>query len=307
MPEWGILLGPPYYKHRRSKDVALRKIVIIGVGSFGGFLCKHLSEIESVEQIYVIDDDIIEPKNIKTSVYRIAQIGEYKVDALVEMFKDDISILGFATKYIEGKTILPKADLVIDCRDVVCDRGTDIDVRFYISGRSLVIDSRKNVKCPNEYQGSYSINLAKNEISKASFFAAQIIGSKQIENLRKNYLIKTVDLDVLPEILNKSIKETLENRSDILYEVFDQTNRIYGLEENIEPIMTINQKADIPILIPNRTELILPKRSLHTTSDLIEKLTELVKSKNNFRNFIIVLRERNGEKYVELLEETGGS
>jgi hypothetical protein len=296
--------------NRRTEDVVFRKIVVIGIGSFGGFLCKHLSELESVEQLYIIDDDIVEAKNIKNSIYKISQIGENKVDALTDIIENDISVLGFKIEYIEGKTILPKSDLVIDCRDIVCDRMTEIDIKFYISGRSLVMDSRKNVKCPNQYQGSYSVKLTKNEISKAAFFAAQIIGSNQIKNLINSHLIQAVELDVLPEILNKSIKETLENRSDLMYEVFDQTNRIYGLEESIEPIMTMNKKQDVPVLIPEKNIKdfsTIPKGSLNTVSDLIENLTNIVKRENSIKNFIVVMRERNGMKYVELLEETGGS
>lgn len=290
--------------------MVLRKITVIGVGSFGGFLCKHLSELETTEQIDVIDEDVVEAKNIKNSIYRISQVGEFKVDALKELIRDDVIVRTFVSNYVEGKTKLPKSDLVIDCRDMVCDRMTEIDVKFYISGRSLVIDSRKNVKCPTEYKGSYSISLSKNEINKAAFFAAQIIGSDQIDNLKRNSVIKIVDLDVLPEILNKSIKESLENKSDLIYEVFDQTNRIYGLEENINPIMKMNERKDVAVLIPEkriRDFSIIPRGTLHTTSDLIEQLTNIVKRKGDFKNFIVVIRERNGEEYVELLEETGGS
>ena len=42
--------------------MTLRKITVIGTGSFGGFLCKHLSELESVKQLYIIDNDIVEAK-----------------------------------------------------------------------------------------------------------------------------------------------------------------------------------------------------------------------------------------------------
>jgi len=299
--------------------LSLRKILVIGVGSFGGFLCKHLSELESIKQLYVIDDDFVETKNVRNSIYKISQVGEYKVDALSDIIEDDISVLGFRTKYVEGKTKLPKVDLVIDCRDVVCDRAAQIDVRMYISGRVLIIDCRKNVKCRQEYAGEYSINLTKSEIRKAAFFGAQIISSNQLKNLMKTKLIQTVDLDLIPTAINKSIKETIENKSDLLYEVFDHTNRIYGLEEQIEPIMKENKKSNIKVLIGEREQQILPdfpttnysiipKGSLHTSTDLVESLTNLVKGRGDFMNFIIVMKEgTDGSQYIELLEETGGS
>ena len=286
----------------------LRKIVVIGVGSFGGFLCKHLSELELTKQLYIIDDDIVELGNVKNSIYTISQVGDYKVDALEELIQDDVSVMGFNVPYIEGRTKLPPTDLVIDCRDVVCDRGNQIDTRLSISGRQLIIDCRKNVKCHKKYSGSYSINLSKNEISKAAFFASQIIESYQFDELMKNRLIKTIDLDVLPGIIDKSIKETLENKSDIIYEVFDQSNRIHGLEEHIDPIMKMNSKRDVMVKVADTdTSHIITKDSLFTSSDLIEKLTEMVKDQNDFMNYLVVMKKDSGVPYVELIEESGGS
>lgn len=301
--------------------MSLRKILVIGVGSFGGFLCKHLSELEFVKELFIVDFDSVEPKNARNSVYSISQVGEYKVDALKEIIQDDVLVREFKSKYEEGKTKLPKIDLVIDCRDMVCDRGNEIDIRFYISGRVLVMDSRKNIKCHTEYEGSYNISLTKSEIRKAAFFAAQAIDSHQLQTLLKSRSIQTVDLNLLPGIINKSIKETLENKSDLLYEVLDETDRIHGLEENIAPIMRINKKNDVRVVIGEKPreifnlphiaktkDFIIQRGSLRTSTDLVETLTNLVKGKGDFMNFIVLVKEDpNGKPYIELLEETGGS
>ena len=80
------------------------------------------------------------------------------------------------------------------------------------------------------------------------------------------------------------------------------------MEENIQPIMKLNKKKDIKVLIAERPmDFSLPMGSLNTSSDLTEALTEMVKRSNNFTNFIVVMKEKNGEHYVELIEETGGS
>lgn len=301
--------------------MSLRKILVIGVGSFGGFLCKHLSELEYVDQLYFVDHDLVESKNTRNSIYTMSQVGEYKVDALTEIIQDDVSVLGFKNRYIEGKTKLPNVDLVIDCRDIVCDRGKHIDIKLFISGKVLVIDCRKNVKIRHEYKGSYSINLTKNEISRAAFFASQIINSKQLKKMRKNKLIQTVDLNLIPVAINKSIKESLENKSDLLYEVLEESDRIHGLEEHITPIMKLSRENDIKVIvadkkhqdfkIPEFNEIrypIIPKGSLNTSTDLIESLTDLVKQSSDTMNFIVTIKEESdGSKYIELLEETGGS
>lgn len=300
--------------------MSLKKIIVIGVGSFGGFLCKHLSELETVKELYIIDYDFVESKNVRNSVYSISQVGEYKVDALKELIQDEVFVMDFKTSYVEGKTKLPKADLVIDCRDMVCDRDNEIDVRLYISGRMLVIDCRQNVKCHQEYKGAYNTSLSKSEIRKAAFYAAQIINSGELKTLKGNGLIQTIDLDLIPGILTKAVNESLANKTDLIYEVFDHTERIQRLDEHITPIMTLNKSQDIKVILAeNKDEQlipkvaktkysIIPKRSLETSSDLIERLTNLVKERGDFMNFIVVLKEGvDGKQYVELLEETGGT
>jgi hypothetical protein len=300
--------------------VSLKRITVIGIGSFGGFLCKHLSELESVKELHIIDYDFVESKNVRNSIYSISQVGEYKVDALKEIINDEVFVMEFKAAYEEGKTKLPKTDLVIDCRDVVCDRGNEIDVRLYISGRVLIIDCRKNVKCHQEYKGAYNTSLTKSEIRKAAFYAAQIISSSGLSTLKGNGLIQTIDLDLIPGVLTKAVNETLANKSDLIYEVFDHTERIQRLDEHIKPIMTLNRTQDIKIVLADNKEekafpkvaktkyAIIPKRSLQTSSDLIERLTNLVKEKGDFMNFIVVLKEEaNGRQYIELLEETGGT
>lgn len=300
--------------------MSLKRITVIGIGSFGGFLCKHLSELESVKELHIIDYDFVESKNVRNSIYSISQVGEYKVDALKEIINDEVFVMEFKAAYEEGKTKLPKTDLVIDCRDVVCDRGNEIDVRLYISGRVLIIDCRKNVKCHQEYKGAYNTSLTKSEIRKAAFYAAQIISSSGLSTLKGNGLIQTIDLDLIPGVLTKAVNETLANKSDLIYEVFDHTERIQRLDEHIKPIMTLNRTQDIKIVLADNKEekafpkvaktkyAIIPKRSLQTSSDLIERLTNLVKEKGDFMNFIVVLKEEaNGRQYIELLEETGGT
>jgi len=297
--------------------VSLKKITVIGTGSFGGFLCKHLSDLETVKELHIIDDDLVEAKNIRNSIYSIHQVGEYKVDALKEILQENVNVMNFKSNYIEGKTILPNTDLVIDCRDVVCDRGSEIDVRLYISERVLVIDCRKNVKCAHAYKGTYNTSLSKSEINKAAFFAAQIIISEELKNLKENSLIQTVNLNLIPEVMTRAIKESLENKSEVLYEVFDQTERIQRLDEYIKPIMKLNRQENIKVVISDGTlsrlpeenkYAIIPKGRLTNASDLTEFLTQMVKRQGSFTNFILVMKEgHDGKKYIELLEETGAT
>lgn len=316
-----------------------KKVAIIGLGTLGGFLCKHISELESVKELIIIDYDFVETKDIYRTIYDYSKVGESKVSALKQIISDDVTVMEFNHKYIEGKTKLPKCDLVIDCRDVVCDRLGEIDVRLYISGTILILDCRKLVKNKCQYEGSYTINLSRTEINRAAFFATQIINSDQIENLIRNNLVQRLDLNLLPELMERAIKESLDNKVDIIYELSDGSERLQCIEENIKPILDLNEKQDVDIFIGSRpkpkklptkpkklptkllekisnfkmpeelksTYALIPKNSLTSSDDVISNLASLVKKRGGVSNFIVTIKKENGNNYVELLEETGAA
>jgi len=308
----------------------MKRIAVIGLGTLGGALCKNISEMESIDELIIIDYDILESKNIHNSVYKASHIGETKVDALKEIIENDIHVIPLNMKYKEGKTPLPKCDLVVDCRDVVCDRDKEIDVRLYISGKILIIDCRKNVRTQHNYEGSYRRHLSKSELNKAGFFASQIICSEEINHLKKNNIVQRIDLNLLPSIINKAMKKRFDNHIDIIYEAVDGSDRLQCLTENIQPIMTLNKGSDVNVYIGERESknlclvkpfrpvdtiqeapktkfAVIPHNSLRNSNDLIHALSEIVRTQHNLVNFIVTVREWNGETFVELLEETGAA
>jgi len=310
----------------------LRKVAVIGIGTLGGFVSKHLSELHEVKELVIIDDDFVEIKDTFRSIYDYSKVGEYKVNALKDIVSNDVKVTAINRKYIEGETVLPKCDLIIDCRDVVCNRLNEIDVRLYISGKVLVIDCRKKVTTSCSYEGSYTVALSKSEINKAAFFACQILESKQLDNLIHNNLIQRLDLDLLPELLDKAIKKALDNKMDIIYELSDGSERLLSLEENIKPIMALNRSSDIDVIVAEKpkpkkfpTKIldkikpfkmpdvattkheIIPKGTLVDSNDVITSLAAIVKKQKSISNFIVVSGYKDGRAYIELLEETGAA
>lgn len=308
----------------------MKRIAVIGLGTLGGAICKHISEMEVVDELVLIDYDVVESKNTKNSVYTASQIGETKVDALKELIKENINVIPITKKYKEGRTKIPECDLVIDCRDVVCNRGNEIDVRMYITGKILIVDCRKNVKTQYNYSGGYRQQLTKSELNKAGFFASQIICSDEIKNLIESKSVQRIDLNLLPSIINEAVEKSIKNRVDIIYEQSEVSERLHCLEENINPILNINNQNDIPVFIGERQSMdmclfkpyrqfdlitrkqnqqfeIIPKNSLKDSGQLIEVLTNIVKKQSNIMNFIVTLNKVNGEYFVELLEETGAA
>lgn len=301
-----------------------RTVVVIGLGTLGGFLCKHLSETEIVNELILVDHDIVEGKNIFKSIYRPSDVGEYKVDALKNILGEDVTITKLRTQYIEGKTILPRNDLVIDCRDIVCDRSQEIDVRFYISERILMIDCRKNVRNVCNYQGAYRTQLNKSEISKAAFFANQTIFSGQLNEMIRNNMVQRINLDLISSVMDKSIQRSLKNKMDIIYDLADDTQRLQCIEENIKPILGLNRASDVDVFVGGKSYketpklknfpvaksnyALIPKRSLNTSFDVIQRLTDLVRQQPGVSNFIItVVKDQSGKPYIELIEETGAA
>ena len=297
--------------------MSIKRIAVIGLGTLGGALCKNISEMESIDELVIVDYDKVEGKNIHNTVYNASHIGEMKVDALNELIGNNVHVIPKNMKYKEGKTAIPKCDLVIDCRDIVCNRGKEIDVRLYISGKILIIDCRQNVKTQYNYAGSYRSKLKRSELNKAGFFAAHIICSNQIKQMVSNQIVQRVDLNLIPSIISKAVKKSLDNRIDIIY---DRSDRLHCLEENIKPIIALNQAKDIDVYIgaresktckiidfPKKRYAVIPYNSLRNPNDLIHALTEIVNKQHNLVNFIVTVRELNGESFVELLEETGAA
>jgi hypothetical protein len=308
----------------------MRRIGVIGLGTLGGALCKNISEMESADELIIVDYDILESRNIHNSVYTASQIGDTKVDALTELISDNINVIPINEKYKEGKTILPKCDVLVDCRDVVCDRGNEINARLYISGKNLIIDCRKNTRTKYNYHGSYRRQLSRGELNKAGFFASQIICSDQLQELQKNNSVQRIDLNLLSSIINKSMMKSKENRVDIIYDAIDGLDRLHCLEENIEPILSLTKVKDVDVFVGEKySEIsslspslkpiqklpevaktkyaVIPHNSLRNSNDLIRALSTIVREQGNIVNFIVTLRNENGETFVELLEETGAA
>jgi len=291
----------------------VKRIGIIGLGTLGGSLCKNIAEMEVVDEIVVVDFDTIESRNIHNSIYDISQIDEFKTSAIKRILSKFVDVIPITTKYIEGQTKLPSCDLLIDCRDVVCNRDNEIDVRLYITGKKLVIDCRKNYHTENDYDGSYTMMLSRSELNKAGFFAAQIVCSNQIYDMIRNNNVQVVNLNLLPEIIDEAVKKSIENRVDMIYEMSDEMNRLQCIEENISPIIELNKRRDIPVLLESRSyqdkpDYIIPKKTLSCSFDIVQKLSEIINFQDCSSNFIVVLgKKKNGTMFIELLEETGAA
>ncbi|MGD2071994.1 MAG: ThiF family adenylyltransferase [Candidatus Thorarchaeota archaeon] len=283
------------------------KICVIGLGSLGSFLCKHLSELDQVKHLVTIDPDFVEVKNLATSMFKKTDVGDSKVNAVFRFASNNVEVTKIHEKYEEGITKLPKCDLVIDCRDIICTRKKEIDMKLYISENFLVINCKKNVYCNNPIPGRYLINLMKDEINTAAFFATRIINSEQIYTLLKNQLVQTVDINSLIPAVKEDIQGILQNREDMICDAYKGSERLIQIEENLKPIYTKNKKQDIEIVIGGleNTRSIIPKDSLNIPVDVIPKLLQLIEKDDS--SYVVRFERRVNEFCIHLIKEYGGA
>ncbi len=300
----------------------LSKICIIGIGSLGGFLCNHLSYISHVQEIIIVDPDIVELSNIEKSIYEIQDVGMAKVDA-IERKLSSIELTKIPYTYQEGKTKLPKCDLVIDCRDIVCSRRGEIDVKFYISENSLIIDCKKQVRYGKEYPGSYIMKLSKDIINDAAFLARKIIVSGMVYKLMKNNTVLSLNLDDMTDHAQKDLNELIEKQrlqDDFMYDPPPGSEKLRELEPNIKPILALCKDQNLPVYIgqqslwkkfsnlsPSKKYDIIKKGELTTELDVITRLSNLVKKSGGDVNFIVTVYSRGNDTRVELIQEAGSA
>lgn len=285
------------------------KICVIGLGTLGGFLAKNLSELETTKELLLFDYDTVEQENIKNSIYLKKDIGKLKTEAICDhIHNSNIQIHKRSEKFIEGKTKIPKFDLIIDCRDFTYERKNLIDVRLYISGRSLIIDCRKNVKYEKQHEGKYIIGLTKTEIKSAALNATILIGNKILQTIIDNKAVQEIPIDNISELAKKS----LTSNKDLIYddEIFDK--KLINLSNNYSSIIDLNQKNDLTICIGNQSSPYLTKtiqkNNLNSVHDITSVISSLVKKLSYpYNYYVITINNYQNQYYVEVLPETGSA
>lgn len=284
-----------------------KSVVIIGLGTLGGFTAEAIANLESTEKLVIIDHDIVEHKNLKNSIYRQIDIGSPKVEALKDIIQHqhpDVEIWAFQAEYVEGVTKLPsKEDLVIDCRDVIYDRKNEIDVRFYMSSRYLMGDFRKNVTYKQQQAGKYILELSKNDLRHAASTISMLIHNNTIESLIAKQSVQKYELDYVTRVDECSY--------DIVYENAVGEDKFINLPEKIVPIMDMNRDKEVTVFLGSRvypvSEKAIPARSLTSGADVISLFTSLVACQQDFNNFVVSIFEENNKVFIELIPETGAA
>lgn len=297
----------------------LNDIVIIGTGTLGGHLCKHLAESSQVSNLTLIDKDIVDTKDATLGVFQLIDLAEPKVHALKRMFLNhNVEIESRPELYIDGITELPKSDLVIDCRNMFGRRDLSIDIKIFISGRFLILDFQKEEKIEAQKKGEYIIELKQHEISRAAYYTKDLICSHVLPDLLKSRSMKYIDIDIIQSVMLKNINLS-KDKPDMIYEINNNINRLSRVDEVVTPILNKNKETPLKLIVENRNPLvrqvfdipktaktkykIVPQNSLETPEQVIELLGEAIKGRNKTMRFLPVII--NDE--IHILQEVGGA
>lgn len=297
----------------------LNIVTIIGTGTLGGHLCKHLVESSKINKLILIDKDTVDSKDTEVGIFQPIDICEPKVHVLYRMFlNNNVEIEPKAEFYIEGVTELPKSDLTIDCRNIFGKRDLNIDMKMFISERFLILDFQKKYENEDRQKGEYVIKLFKHEISRAAYYATNLICSDVITELLKTQSIKYIDIDIIQSIMLKSIKES-KQKSDIIYDLDEDVKRLSRIDEIIQPILKQNKKTPLKVAVQERNSIVrevfkmpkvaettyelIPQGSLKQPEDVIDVLKKAIQNKNKTLKFLPVLIDDE----IHILQDTGGA
>ena len=283
-----------------------RRIVVLGLGTLGAFVVESISNLENVKEVIIYDYDRVEPKNLKNSIYRETDVGQFKTDALKEIItknNKNIIITRNRSRFIEGETPLPKCDLVLDCRDYIFDRGDHIDARLYISSRYLIIDCKKNVKYHNHHEGVYLTEVDRTDLKTAGFIASMLIYSNAVKEMMQKQQVNKFDLDYL--------KKGQPKTEDVIYDSNNSDEKLINLSESLVPIMDINRRSDIEVYVGSKNLPIIqntiPQNTLTTGNEIVNSLMSIIQKPFPFNHYVIHVCQERNECYIELLPETGAS
>ncbi len=293
-----------------------KRILIIGVGSLGGFFAGFLSSLPGLKELSFVDYDKVEESNLKNSIYRRRDLGRKKVYALRDILNnmsDDVNIIPMDHEFDERNFKANKDGLVFDCRDVSYDRYGNISARFYISFNHLIIDCRKYVIFGSSKRGTYLDNVTKDEIRKAAFKLYEYVRSKKIKELIEKEVNVNIDLNFDDEKDNFQIAvKKYDNRPDMIYDnIYDGQEKLAGHIENLPSILTANKTADIDIYVGSKEfpleKIIIQKYELKNEKDVIKTLSEIANNVLPFRSYLVTTGVSEDRIFVELIPEAGGA
>lgn len=165
------------YSRQSSLDLLrYRHAVIVGLGGIGNWVALDLALSGRVNCIHLIDPDTIEESNLNRTIFRLSDIGNYKVEAtkyqilerrtdvIVKTYKEltnETLLNNLAQEIFTDRSVYDNSVLIMDCRDDIYDDLYDFNCKLYkvgYDGTSMTIDGNPRLqKVWTQRGGSYRV------------------------------------------------------------------------------------------------------------------------------------------------------
>jgi len=288
-------------------------LAILGLGTIGSFISTFLSDLDEVNEIVLVDYDRVEKKNLRNTTFRKSQIGMFKADAIQELIEEsnDTVVHNIHEKFLEGETKLPiSVDYIVDCRDVTYNRK-NIDVRLYFSGRSLIVDCRKQIEYEMENEGVYISKLTKADVIDAANAATMLFKSRLINRFITERVVYRHELDMPKMTACNFLDERKLSDSDYVYESCIEESKLINLHENVPSIIKMNKGAETTLFVGPKDHSsftkVIPQNSLTNLYDVIQCLTESINLPFRYPFYLVSPNRQGNECYIELIPDTGAA
>lgn len=287
------------------------RIGVIGVGSIGAYIAKHIHDSEITKELFIIDYDFVEIDNLKNSIYKKSDVGKFKVDALLKIIRPNslTKIKRSRKKYEIGITRIPKCNILIDCRDHTYDRLNDVHVRLYMSTRFLCIDCRTNIKYTDKLDGVYNSCLSKNDLKMASVSFVQLLDHGFIDKMIISKDVFSINIDSTKEEISNTLSFRDENEG-LIIDSNENCDKIVNLIPDCQRILKDNQSMDALFYIGDKDNPIVKKEILKNTfkneNDII-KFISSIKFPFNYPSYYLNVNVNNQILHLNLLPETGAA
>ncbi len=119
MFDYSSLIALKDVSEEKLSALKMKKVMIIGVGGLGSWSSEFLVR-SGVKNLFLVDDDVVEKKNVLRQNYSLYDTGMYKVDVLKNKFeREGIKVDTFKGRFNEDfdLNLLEDIDLVLDGTD----------------------------------------------------------------------------------------------------------------------------------------------------------------------------------------------
>jgi len=298
----------------------LDSAVIIGLGSLGSHIALEVAR--KTGKIILVDNEIVQAKNLDLSLFRPWHIGKWKSDSIAQIIRECISkdkIIKPSFGIFKGEDYWKKVyGFVIDCSDTFVNLNSTVDIKLYITGRDLIIDMR-NDKTYHEWvsKGRYTSRVTINDMIYISKLFGDFLSQISFDEITSFDDVLTIYLDsrvdnIRDEMMKIQKPNKYEMRNMMKNEKFEEEHQAEKMIGNLRieapKLLNMSQTNNLKIVVREHgvNRIRLSKRDIKSKDHLYNILLNLVR-KVNYSRSLLATRKTNEGIEVHIIKTQGGA